>query len=105
MPANVTTGVPLPLTLTVRALRSVSGTVTMFDPRRSKLTPAAGIEVSIPQLGVVSKTDSNGVYALRNLPEGTYTIQVGRGTSVQRRAISLPSDPTTLTGIDFRVHP
>jgi hypothetical protein len=103
MPANVTTGVPMPLTLTVRALRSVSGTVTMFDPRRSKLAPAAGIEVSIPQLDIVSKTDGNGVYALRNLPAGTYTIQVGRGTSVQRREISLPSDPTTLTGIDFRV--
>jgi hypothetical protein len=103
VPADVTTGAPKPLTLSVRALRSVSGTVTMFDPRRSKLAPAAGIAVSIPQLGIVSKTDGNGVYALRNLPAGTYTIQVGRGTSVQHRAISLPSDPTTMTGIDFRV--
>ena len=105
MPVNVTTGAPLPLTLSVRALRSVSGTITMFDPRRAKLAPAAGIEVSIPQLDIVSKTDTNGVYALRNLPAGTYTIQVGRGTSVQHRTISLPSDPTILTGIDFRVHP
>ncbi|MGB8796585.1 MAG: carboxypeptidase regulatory-like domain-containing protein, partial [Candidatus Aquilonibacter sp.] len=96
-------GVPKPLNLSVRALRSVSGTVTMFDPRRAKLAPAAGIEVSIPQLDIVSKTDSNGVYALRNLPPGTYTIVVGRGTSVQRRAIALPPDPTILTGIDFRV--
>jgi SdrD B-like domain len=103
VPVDVTNGPPKPLTLSVRALRSVSGTVTMFDPRRSKLAPAAGIEVSIPQLDIVSKTDGNGVYALRNLPAGTYTIQVGRGTSVQRRAISLPSDPTILTGIDFRV--
>jgi hypothetical protein len=103
MLANVTTGVPMPLTLTVRALRSVSGTVTMFDPRRSKLAPAAGIEVSIPQLDIISKTDGNGVYALRNLPAGTYTIQVGHGTLAQRREISLPADPTTLTGIDFRV--
>ncbi|MGC2243456.1 MAG: carboxypeptidase regulatory-like domain-containing protein [Candidatus Aquilonibacter sp.] len=103
MPADVTNGVPKPLNLSVRALRSVSGTVTMFDPRRAKLAPAAGIEVSIPQLDIVSKTDSNGVYALRNLPPGTYTIVVGRGTSVQRRAIALPPDPTILTGIDFRV--
>ncbi len=103
--ANVTNGAPVPLTLTVRALRSVSGTITMFDPRRSKLVPAAGIEVSIPQLDIVSKTDGNGVYALRNLPAGTYTIQVGGGRSAQHRAISLPSDPTILTGVDFRVHP
>lgn len=103
VPADVTSGAPKPLSLSVRALRSVSGTVTMFDARRSKLTPAAGVEVSIPQLGIVSKTDDNGVYALRNLPAGAYSIQVGRGTSVQRRAISLPPDPTTLTGIDFRV--
>ncbi len=103
MPADVTNGAPKPLALSVHALRSVSGTVTMFDARRAKLAPAAGIEVSIPQLGIVSKTDGNGVYALRNLPAGTFTVQVGRGTTVQRRAISLPSDPTTMTGVDFRV--
>ena len=103
MPADVTNAVPKPLALSVRALRSVSGTVTMFDPRRSKLAPAIGVEVSIPQLDIVSKTDGNGVYALRNLPAGTYTVQVGRGTSLQRRAVSLPSDPTILTGVDFRV--
>ncbi len=103
MTTDVTTGVPKPLTLSVRALRSVSGTVTMFDPRHSKLAPAAGIEVSIPQLNIVSKTDGNGVYALRNLPAGSYTVQVGHGSSAQRRAISLPSDPTTLTAVDFRV--
>jgi hypothetical protein len=91
------------LNLTVRALRSISGTITMFDPRRSKLAPAAGVTVTIPQLGIASKTDGNGVYALRNLPAGTYTIRVGSGTSALHRAISLPPDPTTMTGVDFRV--
>jgi hypothetical protein len=103
VPADVTNGAPKALNLTVRALRSVSGTITAFDPRHSKLAPADGVAVTIPQLGIVSKTDANGVYALRNLPAGTYTIQVGSGTSAQHRAITLPPDPTTMTGVDFRV--
>jgi hypothetical protein len=102
-PIDVSTGAPKSLDLSVRALRSVSGTITIFDARRSSLTPAAGIVVSIPQLSIVSKTDVNGVYTLRNLPAGTYTIQAGNGTSAQRREISVPADPTTMTGVDFRV--
>lgn len=100
---DINANAPQPLHLTVRALRSVAGTVTSFDARRSKLVPAPGITVSIPQLGVVAKTDGNGVYLLRNLPAGTYTLEAGSGASVQRREITLPPDPTTMIGIDFRV--
>jgi hypothetical protein len=100
---DVTTSAAWPVTVTAHALRSVSGTVTDFDPIHGTLSVSAGIDVSIPALGISSTTDSNGVYTLRNLPPGTYTIQVDGGSSSERQSITVPTDPVTLTGIDFRI--
>ncbi len=100
---DVSASAPWPVAISARALRSVSGSVMKFDPKRQRLIPAAGIEVSIPQLKLKVTTDENGAYALRDLPAGSYVVQVDGGTANERRTVTLPSDPTTLTGIDFRV--
>jgi hypothetical protein len=100
---NVNDNAPWPVAIQARALRSVSGTVTLFDPKKQALRPAAGMEVSIPHLGLTVKTDANGAYAIRDLPAGTFSIQVDGGSAEERRNVTLPADPTTLAGIDFRV--
>jgi hypothetical protein len=100
---DVTANAPRSVDLSTRALRSISGTVTVFDRIKRGLSPAQYIEVSIPQLNLVATTDETGAYTLRDLPAGTYQVQVDGGTPDERRAVTVPTDPTTLTGIDFRV--
>lgn len=99
----VVDGVPGALSFTARALRSISGIVTVFDPRRSSVVPAAGMEVSLPPLGRVARTDENGAYTLRDLPPGSYTLVIAGGTPDQRRTVQLPAEPANVTGVDFRV--
>jgi hypothetical protein len=94
---------PWPIAISARALRSVSGTVMTFDPKKEALVPASGVEVSIGRLGLTEKTDEQGAYAFRDLPAGTFTVQVDGGNADERRNVVLPAEPTTLTGIDFRV--
>jgi hypothetical protein len=100
---DVTANAPWPVNLSARALRSVSGTVTVFDPARRGLAPAPYVTISIPQLGKTARTDAAGEYALRDLPAGTFAVEVDGGTAVERRAVTLPADPTALTGVDFRI--
>jgi hypothetical protein len=97
--ADVTAGAPWPVRITVRALRSVSGTVTYYNPRTGRLRPAAGAVVSIPQLGLSVTTDADGDYTLRDLLAGSYTIETG----AQRRTIVVPPEPSVQTHVDFRV--
>lgn len=101
--ADVNANAPWPVTISARALRSVSGTVMTYDPQSGKLQPAQGMDVYVPQLGLRCETDQNGVYTLRNLPPGTFTIAIDGGTPTERQTVTLPADPVTMTGIDFRV--
>lgn len=94
---------PAPAQLNVRALRSISGTVTLYDARRGVLEPAAGLDVEIPQLGRVSTTDAQGLFGFRNLPAGTFDVQIAGGGQTQRRSVTLSAQPDTQSGIDFRV--
>ncbi|MBV8354945.1 MAG: carboxypeptidase regulatory-like domain-containing protein, partial [Candidatus Eremiobacteraeota bacterium] len=61
-PVNVTVqpNAPASAKLTVRALRSLSGTVTAYDTRQAGFFPAANIAVAIPKLGLSTKTDASG---------------------------------------------
>jgi hypothetical protein len=101
--AHVEADTPAASDLKVRALRSISGTVTLYDARRGVLEPAEGMDVEIPQLGLVCRTDEHGAYAFRNLPAGTFDVQIARGDRAQRRSVTLSPEPDTVTGIDYRV--
>lgn len=94
---------PAPVELKVRALRSISGTVTLYDARRGVLMPASGMDVEIPQLGRVSRTDAQGAFGFRNLPAGTFDVQIAGGDGTQRRSVTLSAQPDTVTDVDFRI--
>jgi hypothetical protein len=100
---TVNAGAPWPVALSARALRSVSGTLTVFDAKKQHLIPAAGVKVSIRRLGLTVRTEQNGAYALRDLPSGVFVVQTGTGSASERQTVSLSADPTNLTDIDFRV--
>jgi Carboxypeptidase regulatory-like domain/SdrD B-like domain len=102
-PVTVSASAPWPVNLSVKALRSITGTVSDYNPALGTLKPAIGITVAIPKLGISATTDANGVYTLRDLPAGTYAIEVDGGTESERQTVVMPSDPTTMTGINFRV--
>jgi hypothetical protein len=100
---TVAANAPWPVSMSARALRSITGSVMTFDAAKQRLVAAAGVDVTIPKLGLTVKTDENGAYALRDLPAGSYTVQVDGGGPDERRTVTMPADPTNLTGIDFRV--
>jgi hypothetical protein len=101
--AQVNAEAPAAADLTVRALRSVSGTVTLYDPRKGVIEPAPGMDVTISELGLTCRTNENGEYAFRNLPAGTFAMEIDGGGASERRTITLSAQPETLTGIDYRV--
>ncbi|QES89993.1 TonB-dependent receptor [Rhizosphaericola mali] len=60
-----------------------TGIVT--DEQTSK--PLPGATVSIPDLHLTVETDENGKYAIKNIPNGTYLLQIsyeGYGTFIQK---------------------
>ncbi len=101
--AVVRSNAPHPIEIDVTALRSIAGTVRYYDPRSRTIRPAPGLVVSVPELGRSVTTGADGAYALRELPAGTFTVLVRGGGGKERRTVTLPPAPTTLTGIDFRV--
>lgn len=100
--ANVTSGQPQEVSLSVRALRSISGSVQAFDRKRAAFVPVPNERISIPSLHISTATNGAGEYAFRSLPAGSYFVEVV-GISVERRTVHLPSDPTTLRDVDFRL--
>jgi hypothetical protein len=101
--AHVNAEAPKSVDLTVRALRSVSGTVTVYDPVKGQVQPAPGMDVVIPQLNLTCRTNENGQYVFRNLPAGTFLIEIDGGGSQEQRTVTLGAQPQTITAIDFRV--
>jgi hypothetical protein len=99
--ADVRPGLAAQVRLVVRALRSVAGTVRVFDPQRGTAVAAAGVVVSIPELGLSVQTDGDGAFLFRNLPAGSLTISVDGGREAQR--VTLPTEPSNVTGIDVRI--
>lgn len=100
---DVRAAAPQPVALSVAALRSIAGAVSYYNPRTQSVAPAPGFVVTILELGRSTTTDGNGDYAFRELPAGTFTLEVRGGGAKARRTVTLSGAPTTLTGINFRV--
>jgi hypothetical protein len=74
---------------------SISGTVTAEDT-----TPIVGAEVSITALSISVTTDSNGNYAMGQVPDGTYTLDF-TATGYQPQSIAdVAVEEGTTTDVD-----
>jgi hypothetical protein len=92
---------PSPVILVARALRSVSGSVSTHDPQTLAPTPLANAIVTIPELSRSARADKSGKYLFRDLPAGTFTIQVEHQGETVSHTVDLPGEPIVISNVDF----
>jgi hypothetical protein len=96
-------GAPSRAEFTVRALRSISGVVTVYDTTLLKPVPLPGVVVRIVGHGVETKTDATGHYMLRRLPPGELTVTAERPGSSRSQQVEVPQQPGEIRDVDFRL--
>ena len=101
--AEVETGQPQKVEISVKAIRSLSGKVTTYDTSKLQSVPLANVTVILKELKLETKTNNNGIYLFRNLPAGTYTVTATYGQSEATRKVTIPPEPTNLRDIDLDV--
>ena len=101
--ATIEAGKPARLEFSVKALRSISGKVLVYDKTLLQQVPLAGAKVFLQGLSLEATTAENGAYLFRNLPAGTYVVKVEYQGQETVHAVTLPTEPTSLRDIDLNV--
>ncbi|HEV2964383.1 MAG TPA: carboxypeptidase regulatory-like domain-containing protein [Candidatus Angelobacter sp.] len=99
--ATVEPGKPAKLEFTVKAIRVISGKITVYDTTALKPVPLPDAIVYVKELSISAKTGPNGAYILRNVPVGVYTLAVvykGRETV---RKVMVPAEPANIRDMDL----
>ncbi len=86
---------------TAQALRSIAGTVQIFNSATRKGTPLSGVELKIPELGRTAHTDSQGRYLFRKLPAGNATVTLVYRGQTFTHLVQLSTAPDFESGIDL----
>jgi Carboxypeptidase regulatory-like domain len=102
-PILVRDAAPTQFDLFVKALRTVSGTVSLFDPKSGSSSPGEEIRVSIPELSRTALTNATGRYRFTDLPAGTFTVEVVTATNRYTQRVTLSAAPMTLANTNFTV--
>jgi hypothetical protein len=98
---NVDAAVPAQMAFTLKAIRNISGRVTIYDLASRQDVPVSGVIVFLQGLSGASVTDENGVYLFRDLPAGSYRVSVDyKGQEFQRDAV-LADSPAFPKDIDI----
>jgi len=92
---SVEASAPAAVIFILKAIRNISGQVTMFDRVSRHDTPVSGITVLIRELSRVSVTDDKGVYLFRDLSAGSYSLVVIYRGKEFRRGVVLPDSPAS----------
>jgi len=85
----------------IRALRSISGTVTSYHGQQST-NPLAGVVVEDTSSGAKSKTDAQGRFVFRDLRAGLHVLRVTYEGMTQEQAIELGPNPETHRDVDLQ---
>jgi len=104
-PQRVVVGASSPgkAAFTVRALRSISGRVSIYDSAAGRYVPVDGARVIVAEPALVAVTDPLGRYLFRNLATGSYTISVRDEARTPARTVRLGAQPIDLTAVDFQI--
>jgi hypothetical protein len=98
---TVEPGKPASTRFVVKAIRSVSGRVMVYDKKLLQPVPLEGAVVRLKELSLEVKTAANGAYLFRNLAAGTYTIAVEYAGKETVRTVTLPPEPANLRNVDL----
>lgn len=64
------------VSLTLLAIRALTGSVQVYDLAKGAYVPLDGVSVRLTELDRGMTTDREGRYLFRDLPSGTFTISV-----------------------------
>jgi hypothetical protein len=101
--AAVDSGKPASVQFTVKALRSISGKVTVYDKNLMRTVPLPGAIVRLKELSLQTVAAENGAYIFRNLPAGSCTISVEYQGKETTQKVIVPSDPDTIRDVELSV--
>ncbi len=99
----VDSGKPASIQFTVKALRSISGKVTVYDKTSLKTVPLPGAIVRLKELAMQTIAAENGAYIFRNLPAGTFTIAVEYQGKETTQTVIVPADPASIRDVELSV--
>jgi Carboxypeptidase regulatory-like domain len=87
----------------LRAIRNISGRVTIYDRTSQREISVARIRVLLRELSRESVTDENGIYLFRDLPAGSYTLVVIYEGKESKKEVMLPDGPAFPKSIDLNL--
>jgi hypothetical protein len=90
---TVETSAPAQIAFTLKAIRNISGRVTIYDGASHQEMPVPGITVLLREPLRASVTDENGVYLFRDLSAGSYSLVVIHQGKEFKRDVVLPDAP------------
>jgi len=88
-------GVPNKLDLRVRALRSLTGHVTVYNTTLGQYVPAVGVTVELRGLSRQTTTNSSGTFVFQDLPSGNFTVVLAWDGSEVIQSVTLPAEPSS----------
>jgi len=101
--ASVNPSVPGRSSFTLKAIRNVTGRITIYDRVSQQEIPVPKTAVRIRELSLESITGQDGTYLFRNLPAGSYSLVVVYQGKESKRTVTLPDAPAFPKGIDFNL--
>ena len=99
----MTGAAPVKVTLPVRALRTATGRILIYDGTAGVFVPVAGVDVVVNELSRQSRTGQSGRYLFRDLPPGTFTISVTYDGRTLNQILKVPDGPSQQPDVDFTV--
>jgi hypothetical protein len=94
---------PARIAFTLRAIRNISGRVTIYDRASHQDIPVPGITVLLREFARVCVTDENGFYLFRELSAGSYSLVVVYQGNEFKRDVVLPDAPAFLKDIEINL--
>ena len=94
---------PAQISLTLKAIRSISGRVTIYDRASRQEMPVPRITVLLRELSRACVTDENGAYLFRDLSAGPYSLVVIYQGKEFKSDVVLPDAPASLEGIEINL--
>jgi hypothetical protein len=100
---TVDASAPAQISLTLKAIRSISGRVTIYDRASRQEMPVPRITVLLRELSRACVTDENGAYLFRDLSAGPYSLVVIYQGKEFKSDVVLPDAPASLEGIEINL--
>jgi hypothetical protein len=89
----------------LRPLRSILGSVRVYDPCTAEYVPIGDVEVTVSSSAAPSITDAAGRFAFRNLPSGPQTLTATHAGRTVTVAVTLANGTALIKDVTLTLAP